>query len=478
LKTALRLFVQQMTGAWRVRINGLWIVAPQMKGWHDAGEDGVTMLQSGNTLRARRSFLFLQGMASGFFSRLGEALSARGHGVSRINFNAGDRLFWRCAGALDFRGTAAEWPAFLAGVLERRSVTDIILFGDCRPLHRRAIQVARALQVNVHVCEEGYLRPHWVTFERDGVNGHSCLPRNADWYREVGATLPPLPPMPQIPSSFRRRAWEDLIYNAATLALQPFYPHYRSHRPRHRLVEYAGWSRKVAMHPMRARRAAAANSRINDTTRFFLLPLQLNGDTQIRLHSRFGGMTPVIAEIIESFSRHAPADTMLVVKEHPLDDGLINWRRLVASLAAEAGVSDRIIYLEFGDLDWLVSHAEGVVTVNSTTGTLALSLGIPVITLGTAIYDIVGLTHQDTLETFWTTPAFPDPDLYAAFRRVLCSRCLLVGNFFSEAGIRLLVDEAVRRLESDVTAHPAVTIANAEPFSRAEGGFQEVAVRP
>jgi capsular polysaccharide export protein len=416
-------------------------------------------------------------MASAFFSRLGQALASRGHQVSRINFNAGDRLFWRLRGALDFRGTETEWPAFLADVLAGRGITDIILFGDCRPLHRRAIQVARALQVNVHVCEEGYLRPHWVTFERDGVNGHSSLPRNADWYREIGASLPPLASMPTIPSSFRRRAWEDLLYNVTTLALQPLYPHYRSHRPRHRLVEYGGWSKKVAMRPMRTRRAALANRRIDDTTRFFLLPLQLNGDTQIQLHSKFGGMTPVITEIIQSFAGHAAPDTMLVVKEHPLDDGLIDWRRLVARLAAEAGVADRVVYLEFGDLDWLVSHANGVVTVNSTTGTLALGLGIPVMTLGTAIYDIVGLTHQEPLDTFWSAPVAPDLDLYAAFRRVLSSRCLLVGNFFSEAGIRLLVDGAVQRLESDAVVHAAVTVAEGKRFSDANDGLRDAAVR-
>lgn len=416
-------------------------------------------------------------MASSFFSRLGAALSARGHQVSRINFNAGDRLFWRHRGALDFRGTEAEWPAFLADTLEKRGITDIILFGDCRPLHRRAIQIAGMHQVNVHVCEEGYLRPHWVTFERDGVNGHSSLPRNADWYREVGATLPPLAAMPAIPSSFKRRAWEDLIYNLTTLALHPAYPHFRSHRPRHRLVEYAGWSRKVAMRPVRTRRAELANRRLDETSRFFLLPLQLNGDTQIQLHSKFGGMTPVITEIITSFARSAPAGTMLVVKEHPLDDGLIDWRRLVARLAAQAGIAGRVIYLEFGNLDWLVSHAQGVVTVNSTTGTLALSLGVPVITLGTAIYDIVGLTHQDTLDHFWTAPAAPDLDLYAAFRRVLSSRCLLVGNFFSEAGIRLLVEGAVSRLESDAVVHPAITMAEGSRVSGAGGGFQEAAVR-
>ena len=86
-------------------------------------------------------------------------------------------------------------------------------------------------------------------------------------------------------------------------------------------------------------------------------------------------MTPVITTIIQSFARHAPSGTMLVVKEHPLDDGLVNWRSLVERLAADAGLADQVVYLEMGDLDRLIAATLGVVTVNSTTGTLALATG-------------------------------------------------------------------------------------------------------
>ena len=82
---------------------------------------------------------------------------------------------------------------------------------------------------------------------------------------------------------------------------------------------------------------------------------------------------------------------MLVIKQHPLDDGLISWRRLVARLAAKSGLSGRVIYLEVGDLNDLIARTRGVVTVNSTSGTAwPLAIGAPVVVLGTAIYDIVG----------------------------------------------------------------------------------------
>jgi capsular polysaccharide export protein len=122
-----------------------------------------------------RSFLFLQGMATRFFERLGQALIGRGHAVYRVNFNGGDRAFWRLPGAVDFRGRPEEWPGFLDRLIIDRAISDIILFGDCRPLHRAAIRVAEARALRIHVVEEGYLRPDWITFEEGGVNGHSAL---------------------------------------------------------------------------------------------------------------------------------------------------------------------------------------------------------------------------------------------------------------------------------------------------------------
>ncbi len=402
----------------------------------------------------RRSFLFLQGMASRFFGCLGKDLAARGHAVHRVNFNAGDRVFWPLPGAIDFRGTAEQWPDVFGDILVSRRVTDIILFGDCRPLHAAAIRVARAMQVPVHVCEEGYIRPHWVTFEREGVNGHSTLPRNPDYYREQALTAPQLGEIPHVVAEFRRRALEDLLYNFSSMLLWPLYPHYRTHRPHHPLIEYGGWLLKMARGPRARRRSAKQVAKLAADADFFLLPLQLNCDWQIRQHSNFGSMTPVIEMVLRSFREHAPAHSLLVIKEHPLDERLINWRRLVARLAAENGLADRVIYLEVGDLNDLIERTRGVVTVNSTSGTLALAIGAPVIVLGTAIYDIVGLTHQAGLDSFWTEAAPPDEALFAAFRQVIAARCMLVGGFFSEQGINQLVANAVARLEGQVAAHP------------------------
>ena len=65
-----------------------------------------------NSQAGPRRFLFLQGIATLFFARLGQRLVGLGQGVHRINFNAGDRLFWSLPGAVDYRDRPEAWRAF------------------------------------------------------------------------------------------------------------------------------------------------------------------------------------------------------------------------------------------------------------------------------------------------------------------------------------------------------------------------------
>lgn len=394
-------------------------------------------------MNARR-FLFLQGPPGPFFAQCAQGLRARGHRCTRINLCGGDRIDWPGA-AIDFTGSFDEWPAALDRVLADEAVTDIVLFGDCRPFHRVAIECARRADLAVHVFEEGYIRPDWVTLERGGVNGHSTLPRDPETYLTLAADLPPVPVYPDVPSSFGVRAREAFVYFLANWLMAPRYRGYRSHRPYPVTAELAGWIGRMVQRPLARRRSERSIRRIAGK-RFFLLPLQLDSDHQIRTHSPFSGMDAAIGTILASFAAHAPKDMLLLVKEHPLDNGLTNWRRTVSDRARGLGIGARTFFIEHGDLYALVQAASGVVTVNSTTGTLALSSRVPVLVLGHAVYDLPGVTHQDGLDAFWSAPAPPQLEIYEAFRRVLVARCLLRGGFNSVEGRRLLVPAAIERL--------------------------------
>jgi capsular polysaccharide export protein len=396
-----------------------------------------------------RRFLFLQGLAARFFEDLGQALAARGHAVNRVNFNGGDRALWRLPGAIDFRGRAEEWPSFLEGLIAAAGTSDIILFGDCRPLHRVAIAVARQRGLRVWVVEEGYLRPDWITFEQGGVNGFSTLPRDPGWYRDEASRLPAWHDPPSLPGSFRRRATEDVRYWAASAIAAGRFPHYSTHRPYFQLVEYAGWLRRLALQRRGEQQAVAA---IADLARrrdpIFLFPLQLDCDYQLRVHSPFQSVRVAIETVLTSFAGHAAAGSRLVVKVHPLDSGIFDWAAMTRHAAVALGVSDRLTILDGGAIEAALALSRGVVTVNSTVGIHALTQDQAVIALGSAIYDMPGLTFQGGLDEFWNAGGPPDPSLLDAFRRVLAARVLIPGSFFSKSGLKIAVDAAVDRLEA------------------------------
>jgi capsular polysaccharide export protein len=406
----------------------------------------------GNFLRREvaasdRNFLFLQSLPTRFFERLGAALAARGYGVHRVNFNGGDRVFWNLPNAVDFCGREHEWSDFLEQLITDRAITDLILFGDCRPLHRAAIRIGERHRLLIHVVEEGYIRPNWITFEEGGVNGYSSLPRDPRWYRERARDLPPWQPPPAMPGRFRRRAFEDVVYNFASMATVLRFPHYRTHRPYYQLIEYAGWLRRLLLMRTAERRAAAAiDALAGDPIYFF--PLQLDCDYQMRVHSPFRATHLAIDFVLRSFARHAPVTSTLVVKLHPLDSGIVDWTSMIGHIAAEQLVAERVTVLDGGDLSRLLARAHAVVTVNSTVGSQALGNGLPVIALGKAMYDLPGLTYQGELDQFWTEAAPPDMELFDALRRVLAAQCMIPGSFFNENGLRLAVEAAVARLEA------------------------------
>ncbi|WP_298398605.1 capsular biosynthesis protein [Sphingobium sp.] len=393
-----------------------------------------------------KTFLFLQGPHGPYFAMLAQALRDRGHRALRININGGDKIDWP-GEATDYRGTFRNWPLFFDDFVVNHGITDLVLYGDCRPYHASAHGMARLRNVRVHVVEEGYIRPDFLTLQDDGVNGNSTLPLDPKWYRDQARDLPDggEEARPRVPSYFRMRARNTMRNGLAGALMRPYFPFYTTHRPHSFLMESVAWCWKLVRRKSYARCSRAEWAKVKDQP-YFTLPLQLNSDYQIRVHSPFGNMRAALRFVIKSFARHAPEGVSLVVKRHPLDPGLVGWNGLTKRLARYYGVADRVFYLADWDIADVVDKSLGVVTVNSTVGTLALNAGKPVIVLGHAVYKIPGVVHDGALDDFWGAPHQPDMGLYAAFKRVLIDRCLIHGGLLSDEGLEMLVANAVERL--------------------------------
>ena len=399
-----------------------------------------------------RSFLLLQGPPGPFFRQLGKAMAEHGIDVHRINICGGDARDWPDA-EVNFRGKFSEWPAFFDRYLRECRITDVMVFGDCRPYHVSALGIAELRNVRVHVLEEGYLRPHWMTLEPEAVNARSTLSRDKNWFLREAARLPAEPPLPPITASFSRRARDSYWHYHSVVTGRLRFPHYRSHRPHSIVMEGVGWLWRLLTERGRARETTRVLSELHGKP-MFVFPLQLSSDYQIRTHSAFPDMQSAATYVVESFAANAPADVHLLLKSHPLDPSFFNWRRFVRRLAARLGIEGRVHFIDGGDLDKIAAKARGMICVNSTSGTLALAHGVPVCTIGEAIYDMPGITHQGHVDTFWMRPVPPEPGVYPAFRRVLVDRCLVRGGIASESATEVLIQSILERLEIAVTQAP------------------------
>ncbi|MEM8538138.1 MAG: capsule biosynthesis protein CapA, partial [Pseudomonadota bacterium] len=164
-------------------------------------------------MASTRNFLFLQGPHGPFFAQLGHRLRETGAQVWRIGFNAGDAAFWgRSPGYIPFQGTLNDWPDVLAQMLTAHEITDIALYGDTRPIHTEAVRQAKAAGIRMHIFEEGYLRPYWITYERDGSNGHSRL-MNIDLAQMQAAPGTDIPVPPAQWGDMRQHIFYGALYH-------------------------------------------------------------------------------------------------------------------------------------------------------------------------------------------------------------------------------------------------------------------------
>src|SRR5210317_2002318 len=104
---------------------------------------------------SNRVFLFLQGPHGPFFHQLARQLETAGARTIRVGFNAGDRAFWwRRSDYVPYRGTPEDWAGFVEYLMDDAAVTDLVLYGDTRPIHATALAQAQTRGLRVHVFEE------------------------------------------------------------------------------------------------------------------------------------------------------------------------------------------------------------------------------------------------------------------------------------------------------------------------------------
>ena len=412
----------------------------------------------------RRNFLFLQGPTNLLFARTAQRLRGVGHEAWRVNVCVGDQIFWKGKNALAFRGPASEWPAWLDALCGRVGITDIVLLGEKRRLHRLAIDAARNRGIDVTVTDFGYLRPDWIVVERDGMNGGSRFPRDAGAVMQLAKGLPRASPSIQFPHRAAKQALLDMTFNLSSSLAPWTFPHFERHTLNHPLLNYAGTGWRMARSPWEAARARSTLERLSGR-RYFVFAMQMEDDFSVRAYSTFPDMESAMRRALRSFVEWAPGDAHIVFKLHPLDPGLRQWRSIVQRLGRELGVASRVHFIDGGDLDLILRASAGLVTVNSTAGIRAIELGVAALPLGEAIYSIAGVAPVGDEKVFWSGEWRPAPELCEAFLRALGATVHVRGSMYDRAGIEAAADGMAYRLHHGLVNVPVPEVLTGVPLS-------------
>lgn len=406
-----------------------------------------------------RTVLFLQGPPSDFPRVVANELEALGHRTLRINLSLSDWLLWHDARCTSYRGSLTAWPAFLEAYLLEHGVTDIVFYQDRFPYHSAAIEIAGRLGLRTVAYENGYLRPDWITAELDGMSARSLFPDDVGAIREAASVLAPIDLTVRYRHPFWLEAVHEVTFHLVNAFLFLFWPRFTQDKFYHPIFEYPAMVPRLVFARRRDRNAnILIADLIESRCPYFVFPLQLQSDYQLRYNAQYKHLAEALDEVFASFAANAHLAAQLVIKIHPMDQGIEPWGRIVRQLARKHRIKRRVHLVDGGQLVILLKHASGALMVNSTTGLHAVRLGCPVKILGVAVYDLPGLTCQLPLDRFWRTPQAPDAGVYDAVQRLMGHAIQIQGNFYTAEGKQAAARELARRLTQNGVNEPGACV--------------------
>lgn len=357
----------------------------------------------------RRRILIVQGDWEAGMSLLALDLKDTGHSVAKVVFCAPD-LIYRFRGIQShiFRKPIDSFEDWLRDLVRRENYDTFFLYNHYRPYNQIAWNLAEELGMGCYVFELGLIRPNCVTVFS---NKTFPLPTLATaWEKIIAGHRNPKqaetpPEICQVSTAAKMVAFCSNFFISRVTS--PLFPNFVDQREmklwshfKHGLIHlwrFIERGRDCEFDPLFAGELSGS---------YYAVPLQVHSDTQITKCSDYRSIEQFIKQVVRSFERHAPPDTKLVFKVHPMDRGYKDYTDLITGLDHRLG-GNRILYVDRVSLPTLLANCRGLVNINSSVGISGLVHHVPVITLGQAVYNLPDLTYQGGLDAFWTQAARP-----------------------------------------------------------------------
>jgi capsular polysaccharide export protein len=368
-----------------------------------------------------RKILIVQGDWEAGMCNLALDLTDAGHHVAKVLFCAPD-LIYKVHGIQThlFRNPLADFDTWLRQLVATEGYDTFFLYNHYRPYNQVAWNLAEELDMGCFVFELGLIRPNCVmVYSRSNVP----LTTVAKTWRHLLAndSEPKVREKPvelcQVTTPAKLVLFgANFVFSRITSPLFPHFVDQREmnlwHHVKHGLIYVWRFIERGMDHEYNPLFAGELSGK------YYAVPLQVHSDTQISNCSNFRSIEQFIELVVSSFAQHAPADTKLVFKVHPMDRGYKDYTDLIAGLDQRLG-GGRILYVDRVHLPSMLEHSRGVVNINSSVGITGLLHHAPVITLGSAVYDLPELTFPGSLDDFWVHATKPETHRVQQFINLL-----------------------------------------------------------
>lgn len=283
-----------------------------------------------------------------------------------------EKLERRCLSKAELNYFSAFYLYFKKFIFEKK-IDLVLMHNDLRWQHSIAIDICKAHNIRFIVTEQGLFRPYTSIMDNCGVNANSNVKYsflNNEHYK-LQANHTPV----QVSSthdSYRSyfNFFKYLLYSKIGLLIGT---ESKIVHNRHGILNYF----------LRFVKLKFKNTKTSNVEKFskpaVFVPLQLENDTQLLVHSDFRCNQEVIDLVTNCFFQTEFSDDFdLVFKYHPNDVNKYNFDPRVK-------ITSRYISED------LLDDVALLISVNSTSILYFLESDIPIVTLGRSIYDVEGV---------------------------------------------------------------------------------------
>jgi len=351
--------------------------------------------------------LILQGDWEGGLANFGVDLIAAGKKVTKVVLHAGDWIYhYKRVPTVSYKGKIDQWESWLRAYIADHDIDTLVIYNQYRPYNVVGWNLAKELKLECLVLELGLIRPDFCSLYSRDCDQFKYLANEWDKLLTSGGTLKPPVKPPQLrrmstPKKMTQFALFFLLSRLMSIVFRR-YPHYVDQRTMgvwHHLK--AGFVGMVRFYRRNKEHKFEKDFEGEWSGNYYFVPLQVHTDSQITERSDFSSVEEFIKLVITSFYDHAPAETKLVFKVHPMDRGYKDYQAYIDELRQSNPHGQRVFYLDRIHLPTALDHARACVTINSSVGLSALIHHTPLLTLGKASFDLEGLTYKGELDDFW-----------------------------------------------------------------------------